>query len=270
MWETIRKDRSAQFAILVFLFFTAWWIFLQIFVKKGDFENQIFGGLYGVLALLGGIYGIRASKPWGGFKSVIGRSILMFAFGLLLQEFGQIIYSYYTIFAKVEVPYPSLGDIGFFGSIPCYIYAVWLLAKVSGAVVSLRSFKHKIFAIVVPVIMLILSYMLFLQGYQFDWSKPLTIFLDFGYPFGEAIYISLALLTYALSRKFLGGIMKKRILFILFALVVQYASDFTFLYQNSNQIWYVGGINDYMYCVAYFLMTLGLIELRAVLDKIRK
>ena len=269
MLETIRKNWSAKITILVFLLFTIWWLYLHFFVSHENFQYQVFGELYGLIALLGGIYGINASKPWGGFKSVIGRSILMFAFGLLLQEFGQIVYSYYTIVVKLEIPYPSLGDVGFFGSIPCYIYAIVLLSRATGARFSLRSFKHKLIAFIIPVIMLAVSYMFFLQGYQFDWKQPLKIFLDFGYPFGEAIYVSLALLTYVLSRKFLGGIMKNKILFILFALLMQYASDFTFLYQSNNQTWYAGGINDYMYCVSYFLMTLGLIELKAVLNKLK-
>lgn len=269
MLETIQKDRSAKVAILVFLIFTFWWIYLQIFVNKSSFEYLLFSSLYGVMALVGGFYGIRASLPWGGFKSLMGRSIIMFSLGLLLQEFGQVVYSYYSIFEKIAVPYPSLGDVGFFGSIPCYIYAILLLAKASGAHVSLKSFKYKLQAFIIPVVMLSLSYYFFLQGYKFDWSQPIKIFLDFGYPFGEAIYISFALLTYILSRNLLGGIMKNRILFILFALCIQYTADFTFLYQSNNNTWYAGGINDYTYLLAYFIMTIGLIELRAILKKLK-
>ena len=89
--------------------------------------------------------------------------------------------------------------------------------------------------------MLAVGYFLFLQGYEFDWSDPLKVFLDFGYPFGQAIYVSIAILTYLLSRGILGGIMKGKILFILFALCMQFLSDYTFLYQSSKGTWSVGG-----------------------------
>ena len=55
--------------------------------------------------------------------------------------------------------------------------------------------------------------------------------------------------------------MKNKILFVLFALVIQFLCDYTFLYQSSKGIWQVGGVNDYMYLVAYFVMTLALINL---------
>lgn len=109
---------------------------------------------------------------------------------------------------------------------------------------------------------------MFLRDYEFDFSDPLRVFLDFGYPFGEAIYISIAILTYTLSRKLLGGVMKSRILLIIFAFVVQYIAESNFLYQTLQETWVNGGYGDYIYFLAYFIMTLGLIQLKTVLDKL--
>ena len=105
---------------------------------------------------------------------------------------------------------------------------------------------------------------MFLQKYEFDWGQPLKIFLDFGYPFGQAIYVSLALLTYTLSKSVLGGIMKKKILFILFAFLMQYVADYNFLFQSSRGTWANGGYGDFLYFLAYFLMTLGLLNLQNI------
>jgi hypothetical protein len=99
-------------------------------------------------------------------------------------------------------------------------------------------------------------------------GQPFKVVLDFGYPLGQAIYVSIAMLTLIISRKALGGIMREPMAFLLIALVVQYLSDFMFLYQVSNEQWYVGGLNDYMYLISYFLMTLGLIQLGATFQKI--
>jgi hypothetical protein len=248
--------------ILIFLIFTSYWIVTQIFpVYNTHHQIYSFSTIYGLLALWGALCGLIISKKWGGFRSVIGRAIIMFSLGLLAQEFGQLVYSYYYIVLQLPTAYyPSLGDLGFFGSIPLYIYGILLLAKASGVKIGLKSFESKIQAIVIPLGVLILGYSLFLQGYNFDWSNPLKVFLDFGYPFGQAIYVSIAILTYLLSKGVLGGVMRNKVRFILFALCIQFLADYTFLYQTSNGSWVDGGINDFIYLISYFIMTLGLLQ----------
>lgn len=268
MRETLRKELSAKIIGLLFILLSVLWFYLTIFHEPDSFWHHLFTITYGVVALLGGVVGIKISKKWGGFKSVMGKAILFFSFGLLAQEFGQVSYIYYIYFQGIEVPYPSLGDLGYFGSIPLYTYGAYLLAKASGTNISLRSFKNKIIALALPLLLLGASYYFFLQGYEFSETPLLTVLLDFGYPFGQAIYVSVALLAYLLSRKILGGIMKKRILFILFALVVQYFCDLIFLYQVSRETWHVSGINDYMYLFSYYLMSIGLIQLKTTADNL--
>jgi hypothetical protein len=192
----------------------------------------------------------------------MGRAILAFAIGLLLQTFGQTVFSFYNLVSQVEIPYPSLADLGFFGSIPLYVYGTLMLAKASGVNVSLKTFSSKIQAIVIPLVLLGFSYSLFLRGYEFDWSSPLRVFLDFGYPLGQAFYVSLALLAYLLTKKTLGGIMKNKVLFILIALVVQYVADYNFLTQAYAGTWQNGGYGDLIYLTAYLFMAIGLIQLK--------
>lgn len=271
MRENIKKQRSIQVAVAGFILFTVWWVVLQINNLPHDSGyNQLYGGVYGIIALWGGVWGIVIARKWGGLHSVIGKSILLFALGLLSQEVGQIAYTYYISFLHQPVPYPSIGDFFFYMTIPLYIFAVLYLGQASGIHFSLLSFKSKLQAILVPAGMLIFSYLLFLQGYKFDLTQPLKTFLDLGVPLGQAIYISFAILTYTLTRGLLGGMMKKKVLFILFALFAQYSADWTFLYQASRGTWYTGGINDYMYMCAYFLMAFALLQFNAVLRNLRE
>ncbi len=260
-----KKNKQLTFTLFLFLFFTIWWLN----DSPGRSSNYFWGELenvYGLLALWGSICGITIAHKWGGFKTVIGRAIFMFSFGLLAQEFGQLAYGYYNFFLEIPVPYPSIGDIGFFGSILFYIYGVLLLAKAAGVKVKTKSFLTKIQSILIPTVILILGYLFLLQDYQFDWLNPIIIFLDFGVPLGQAIYISIAILTYFLSKGVLGGLMKNKILFVLLALLIQFTADYTFIYQASRDLWVVGGLNDYMYLTSYFLMTLAILELNR--DKI--
>lgn len=267
--ETIKKEWQAKWAVILFLLLTLWWGISFSINGENNVLSNFFGSAYGIMALWGAVWGFYIARQWGGNKSLIGKSILMFSLGLLAQEFGQIIYSYYVYITHIEIPYPSWGDLGYFGSIPLYIYGTIILAKASGVNISFKTFTTKLQAVLIPLALLLTSYIIFLKNYEFDWSSPLRVFLDFGYPFGQAIYISLALLTYLLSRNTLGGIMKSRVLFILFALFVQYLSDFTFLYQASKGTFQAGGIVDYMYLVSYFLMTIGLLQFNTVLEKLR-
>lgn len=269
MIETIKREWQAKVAILLLLLLTVWWIISpSVQTSMGGRFFGDFPSIYGIMALWGGFCGIFIAVKWGGVKSIMGKAILMFSLGLFAQEFGQMAYAYLSFYKNIEVPYPSVGDIGYFGSIPLYIYGVVLLARASGVTIGLKSFQSKVQAVLIPIVLLIGSYFLFLQGYEFDWSNPLKIFLDFGYPFGQAIYLSFAILTFLLSRGVLGGVMKSRILFMLFALSVQFLADYVFLYQSSRGMWSVGGVNDYMYLIAYFLMALALIQLKTVLDKL--
>jgi hypothetical protein len=91
---------------------------------------------------------------------------------------------------------------------------------------------------------------------------------DLGYPLGQAFNISVLIVTYILSRETLGGIMRPKIVFLIFAFVVQYLADFNFLYQINRGGWAYSGVGDYFYMVAYLLMSLGLIQLKTVFDKL--
>ena len=262
---------TTSVAVALFVIISLWFFRIHMLdLATTESVRQAWGSIYQIMALFGGIVGLIVSKHWGGYKSLIGRAVLFFSIGLLLQSFGQSVDSYYNYFANQQIPYPSLGDVGFMGSVIAYIIGAWLLMKASGFRFSVKSAGGKFFAIALPLVILFACYFFFLQGYVFDWSNKAKIFLDFGYPFGQAIYVSLALLVYIMSRNFLGGIMKKPIMFLVVALIFQYISDFTFLYQANAQTWYVGGLNDYLYFCSYFLMTLSLINMGGVFKVIKE
>ena len=162
---------------------------------------------------------------------------------------------------SVEIPYPSIADLGYFAIIPLYSYAMYNFSKVAGIKIGLKSFFGKIQAIVVPLLMVGIAYFLFFKNIVFDFADPLKTFLDFGYPGFEIIAVSIAILTYSLSKDVLGGIMKPKILFIIFALIFQYITDYTFLYQVGIGTYYNGGLVDLLYSTSFTIMALGIINL---------
>lgn len=257
------KNKWAYLVLLVlYAVFSAWWFYMNFFLPHDSLAHEYYGIFYGIIALWGGLCGIYISKYWGGFRSLLGRAIIMLSLGLFAQEFGQCAYTFYIFILKIDVPYPSIGDIGFFGTIPFYIYAAYLLAKVAGVKISLKSFRSKLQAIVIPVVILGIAYALFLRNYSVDLSKPIETFLNFGYPFGQAIYISLGILTYLTTRNLLGGVMKPRILALIFAFAAQFIADYMFIFFSDK--YYPGSVLDYIYASAYFLMALAIFQLRDV------
>ncbi len=257
--------------IAIFIFFTVWWLYLKTLdIDATRDPRQLWGATYQILAFYGAIIGTFISYKWGGHKSVFGRVVLAFSIGLFLQCFGQTYSSYYVFHNHVESPsYPGIGDFGFFGSVIAYMYGALALSKVSGVGVSLKKIQNKAWAFLIPLGILIASYFFFLNGYEFDPTAKIKTILDFGYPLGQAFYVSIAILALIMSNNILGGIMKKPILFIIFALLFQYFSDFFFLYQANAGTWYVGNINDYLYCASYFVMIISLIEIGRSFYKIQ-
>ncbi|MBP6994247.1 hypothetical protein KBB12_03320 [Candidatus Woesebacteria bacterium] len=257
------SSRVALYSIsFVFVFFFVWglWNNLAPSQENGTLREW-FTDTYWILPLVGGIYGLVTSKRWGGLSSVFGKAILYFSIGLLMQVFGQVVYSAYAIFGGVEIPYPSLGDIGFFGSIPLYILGLLQLGQTLRLNKAMHKTSNMVLVTVVIVGLLTLSYTIFLKDYNIDLTVPLQVFFDFGYPLGQSLYVGLVALVYILSVGSLGGKLRYKILFLLFALSSQYLADFLFLFNQNRGIWIEGGISDMMYLTAYFFMGVSLVML---------
>ncbi len=251
----------------LYLFFILFWICER---ELKLWSSDIYTYVYFLLPLYGGYVGLQTAKLWGGSKSAVGKAILGFALGLLLQVFGQLCYAYYLLFVGKDVPYPSIGDLGFFGSIFCYIYAVYQLAQASGSRFSLKSISYKLISLFLPFVLLAISYVVFINGQVLDTTNLVKLILDLGYPLGQSVYISLALLALILSGKYLGGMLKLAVLIILFGLITQYIADFMFLYEASRGIWEAGQINDLVYLTAYFLTALGIAQFYKAFNEIDK
>lgn len=261
MLKAIRSSRFTYWILFLYLVVVIWWIYIQ---KNGLTNSQtayLFNWFYGLIAFNGGFYSIYVSvKKWGGWSSVLGRGLIFLPLGLISQAFGLQVWTYYNVIAHVEVPYPSLADIGYFALIPAYTLGALMFAQASGGKFSLRSFKGKLFAFIIPALGLFLAYALFVKDIGFDPSNLLKTFLDFGYPLGEILPVSIALFTLTLSRNLLGGTMKSRVLYLVAAFVFQFLTEYAFLYTAGKQTYVNGGWNDIMYATSYMIMSLGLIS----------
>lgn len=259
MGKTIFKHHLTIPLLLLYVFIVIWWLRINFAVHNSS-EVYLFGTLYSLIALIGAGEGFRVARKWGGWSSALGKSMSFFSLGLFGLWFGQFVWSYYNVIAKVEVPYPSIADLGFASIIPFYAVGVIYLGQATGTKFVRRSTEGVISIIVIPLVILSIVYFVFLKNFAIDMQAPLRSFLDFFYPFGEGITISLAAIVFLLSYNILGGKMRKRILYVLFALVFHFITEYTFLYRAAHELYYNGGIVDLMYATSFFIMSIGLIS----------
>lgn len=259
--EAMKKDWRAKVLIVLFVLLSVWWkLSPEVIINSADGPEPDFGSVYFTVALWGALCGLASLKH--EHSSPINRARMFFSFGLLCQVFGQMGgYIYYVAVQNIQIPYPSVGDIGYFLSIPCYLLGAIHLAKAAGVKWWVQSFENKFEAIVISVVTLAVAYGLFLGGYVFDWSDPLRVFLDFAYPLGQALYVFVAILAYLAVQADPKNPTKQIVFLALLALVIQFLCDYMFVYEASRGTWMVGGVNDYLYLVSYFVM--GMVVLRS-------
>ncbi len=245
---------------LLFLLYSLLWLYLELFVSPESPIRGYYSLTYGIVAGFGGIVGLIVAKKWGGRKSYVGKSLIFFSLGLLFQFLGQNTYSIQYLIDGIENSYPSYGEIFFVSTIPSYILGVWYIAKASGSWESLKSAKVKLLSTVLPALMVITSYYFFVKGTMEEGQSLLISALNFTYPMGQAIFVSMAIMAYFLSNKFLGGIMKRRVIFILAALVFQYIADTVFLYKSIYGTFYMADFTEFLFAISYAIMTFSFLD----------
>lgn len=260
MGKTIFKHQLTFPLIFFYGLIVVWWIRINFFLTVSTSEIYLFGTLYSLIALIGAVQGFIVARKWGGWSSVLGKCIIFFSCGLIGLWFGQLIWSYYNIISQVEVPYPSLADIGFFSIIPFYALGSVYLGQATGVKFVHKSTLGMLSILLIPLVILSMVYFVFLRDFTLDVTAPLRSFLDFFYPFGEGITISIATIVFFLSYQILGGKMRNRILCILFALIFHFITEYTFLYTVASSIYTNGGYVDLMYATSFFFMSIGLIS----------
>lgn len=257
MFKVSSKSISILFFFFSAIFFLLWWSRIFISGQQFSIENYLYGVAYAFVALIGGINGLRISSKWGGFRSYLGLGIVFLSLGLLGESFGQFSWAYYNLVLKVEVPYPSIADIGYFSIIPFYLISMFYFFKVCGVKLALSAFKNKTLAVIVPLIMISVSYYSFIKGQTLDFSQPLKTFLDLSYTMAEPLYVSLAIITLGLSRGVLGGIMKNKLAIILIYFIFQYITDYSFLYTSGTGTYYNGSFVDLFYALSIIVGSIG-------------
>lgn len=224
--------------------------------------NKFWGIGINFIPLFGGIFGLFTARHWGGFKSAVGKALSFMSFGLISWSAGNWVWSYYNFVEEVNVPYPSLADIGYIAAIPLWMIGMFYLAKATGVKYGLKKAVGQLYLVILPIITIAVSYYLLVvvaRGGAIPVDADLLkVFFDFAYPVGDMIIITIALLIYGLSLKYLGGRYKFPVLITLFGFVLMFFADFSFSYATTLGTYYDGDPSNLLFITALFAMGFGI------------
>ncbi|OGI60755.1 hypothetical protein A2641_00420 [Candidatus Nomurabacteria bacterium RIFCSPHIGHO2_01_FULL_37_25] len=219
-----------------------------------------------IIPLVGGIFGLKNSIDWGGIKSGMGKSSLFLSLGLIAWASGMIAWNYYIFFTNIEIPYPSLADIGYVLGLLFFVIGISTLSKIVGVKFALRNKKGKFIFFLIPVIVILFSVYLLINvargGVLVDTSESyLKLFFDILYPLGDVVILTITGLLYFLSKKFLGGVYKTSILVLFSGFLFFYISDFLFSYTTTQGAYFNGHFVDFLFTTTMFTLSLGVATL---------
>ncbi len=247
-----------------FLILVAFWLVIMIQGLKEGFYNYFYSFLFGIIPLVAGIIAMVRASVWGGFKSAVGKAVFFIGLGIFCWGAGEMIWSYYNFFMNVPAPYPSIADLGFAPSIFFYGLGIVYLSGATGAKFGLRNKYAKVFVILAPIVILLLSYYLLVVVARAGVLVPegetaLKTFLDIIYPLGDFVGLLLGVIISGLSFKYLGGRYKYDIFAILLGIGVMFIADTIFSYTTTVGTYYNADFGDLMLSLGTFLLSFGVL-----------
>lgn len=215
------------------------------------------------IPVLGSLIGFSIAKSWGGFKSRLGKATIFYSLGLLAWGSGVIGWLIYIYGLGItEVPYPSPADFIYMLAQIMWYAATLVMARVIGAQYGLKQ-KGWLKAIIGSVFAVGLSYVLLVtiarEGQLETSGLTLKTFFDFYYPIATALSLTLTLVTYMLSHKYLGGLYKKALIVLFTGFIFQFFGDFYYTFATNNETYYNGHWSDMLFTTAMLVLTLGLL-----------
>lgn len=260
----MKLNTAQKICLGFYVFLVLFWAVLFFNKVVEGKLNYWYSFLFGLIPLIGGLVSMFRSRVWGGFESAVGKAVFFIGLGIFLWGCGETIWSYYNFFMGVPAPYPSLADLGFAPSIFFYGLGAFYLSKATGAKFGLRSQVARVFVVIAPIVIFILSYYLLVNIARGGVIVPegettLKAILDLVYPFGDFIGFALAVVISGLSFKYLGGRYKIDIFSILLGLFVMFVADTVFSYTTTVGSYYNADFGDLLLTTGLFLITYGVL-----------
>ena len=244
--------------IIFHLFF---WICIQMSTLTKGLWNDLFNVSLSILPLYGGFVGLYIAKSWGFLKNSLGKALTCLASGLVCWGMGNAYLSYNDLFTATQHPYPSLADIGFFSSFYLWAIGIFYLSRAAGTRYSTFGKYRKLFFILSPTIVALLSLVLitfFMKDYGL-FRGPFfpKMILNVGYAFVLIVMLALSLVIFGLSFGFFGGRYKLPMYSLLIGFIFIYISVAVYYPLLATNNYYNGNWGDFFYTIALSFIAFG-------------
>lgn len=188
----------------------------------------------------------RASKSSAPYRL----GWLLIALSTLSWAIGEAIWSYYELALRIEVPFPSLADLGYLAAVPLAGAGLLSLpATRTGARV-----RAAFDGLIIASALLCTSWLLVIGPLYSDRSESIVeTVIGLSYPLGDVALITLVLITALNSRH---G-MRRPLLFLGAGLVAFSVADSAFAYLTLNELYFSGHPIDIAWGIGYALMAIA-------------
>lgn len=245
--------RSNYFYASFFLFFiqSILYLRLQLFQLTDSFDAIIWSFIYSMIALHASVYGLHLLSK-ASLSNRYAHLAKFLCVGLFCQWLGLTVWNTYNLLG-VLIPYPSFADLGYLASCVVYLVAsILLIFNLS----EITSFYRSIRLLIAPFIVLIICYSFFLEAIGYTFYRQVVILLTIVYPFIGIVSVTIGMYSYVKHVAAKNYLAARISLCLSVACLLQFFSDFFFIYSVQTETYVNGGLNDYLYSIAYILMAL--------------
>ncbi len=263
----IFQSRYLISIILIFIFHVIWNFRIQSLNLYNSVEAYIWGVSFSVISFSSFLYYLYCKFNTSKNRyprSIVWLKIMKYlSLGLLFQWFGIQIWTFYNLIG-IQVPYPSVADLGYFSTTICYFIASWYLLIANIPFLGNIFTRKKNLLLLSPLVLLFIISVNYIHLSKYTFDQQIKLIFDFLYPFIEitTLFISISTLVFS---QFLSNNIKRRNVLFLFAFACHFFTDYIFVISVRNSTYSNGGYNDFLYLISHVVMTIAVISIRPLI-----
>lgn len=220
----------------------------NILIRDGLFLSVEF------IAVIAGIFAV--SKY--GFKSARGLAILLFTLGLISDFTANLIFEYFYIVDKNNIPFPSIGDL--LSLLFFIFFLVALVTEVKLAHVNWKKLpKH---TLILPILLsivltIVVSYLEIYKAYD-PTQNFFSNFVSMAYGVGYLILIIICIFLTVLQKEYQGGRLQRIWILMIIALLMNVIDGIflaIYLTQYNNEVWFYKCFFDTVDMLGYLFLA---------------
>lgn len=214
--------------------------------------NYFFNLAYALIFFISGFTAYAKSTGLTISKNM-SKSLFTLGTGMICFGMGLVVWTYYNLAAKIEIPYPSLADLFFLLYYPFIIVGIYYLINAIGTG---PDKKLVIEGVLVFIILSAILY-IFLDQTSQDEVGPVASLLSISYIVCDSLITSFAITILRVQKKSFDP----QILYFVFGFLILATADTIFSYRTAREIYWNGDISDTLFALSGFLTGMGFLNM---------